>query len=40
VATGSARVSTLFDVPPNAETVASSPVVVANGIASAPVMVN
>ena len=39
VATGSAIVSTLFDVPASAETGASSLVVVANGIASAPVSV-
>jgi hypothetical protein len=39
VATGSALVSTLFDVPASAETGASSLVVVANGIASAPVSV-
>ncbi len=37
VATGSTLVSTLFDVPANAEAGASSLVVVANGIASAPV---
>jgi hypothetical protein len=36
VATGSALVSTQFDVPANTETGASSLVVVANGIASAP----
>lgn len=39
VATGSTLVSTLFDVPATAETGASSLVVVANGIASAPVSV-
>jgi hypothetical protein len=39
VATGSKMVSTSFDVPPGAETGASSLVVVANGIASAPVSV-
>jgi hypothetical protein len=39
VATGSTVVSTLFDVPANMETGASSLVVVANGIASAPVSV-
>jgi len=37
VATGSATVSTQFDVPTGAETGASTLVVVANGIASAPV---
>ena len=37
VATGNTLVSTLFDVPPQAETGASSLVVVANGIASIPV---
>jgi hypothetical protein len=36
VATGNTPVSTLFDVPTNTETGASSLVVVANGIASAP----
>ena len=39
VATGSAPVSTLFDVPANTETGASSLVVVANGIASPPASV-
>jgi len=39
VATGSTVVSTLFDVPANIETGAGSLVVVANGIASAPVSV-
>ncbi len=39
VATGSTLVSTQFDVPMNAETGASSLVVVANGIASAPASV-
>jgi hypothetical protein len=39
VATGSNIVSTSFDVPPGTETGASSLVVVANGIASAPVSV-
>ena len=39
VATGSTVVSTQFDVPAHAETGASSLVVVANGIASAPVSV-
>ena len=39
VATGSTLVSTMFDVPANTETGASSLVVVANGIASAPVNV-
>jgi hypothetical protein len=39
VATGSTVVSTLFDVPASAETGTSSLVVVANGIASAPVSV-
>lgn len=39
VATGSTLVSTMFDVPPNTETGASSLVVVANGIASAPASV-
>jgi hypothetical protein len=39
VATGTTLVSTLFDVPANAETGASSMVVVANGIASAPATV-
>ena len=39
VATGSSIVSTLFDVPNNAETGASSLVVIANGIASSPVTV-
>jgi hypothetical protein len=37
VATGSQTVSTNFDVPTGMETGASSLVVVANGIASAPV---
>jgi hypothetical protein len=36
VATGSATVSTTFDVPANAETGATTLVVIANGIASAP----
>jgi hypothetical protein len=40
IATGSAQVSTLFNVPQNAETGASTLVVVANGIASAPAQVN
>jgi hypothetical protein len=40
IATGNAQVSTLFDVPQNTETGASTLVVVANGIASAPVSVN
>ncbi len=39
IATGSQPVSTSFDVPANAETGASHIVVVANGIASAPVVV-
>ena len=39
VATGTKVVSTNFDVPKNAETGASSLVVVANGIPSAPVTV-
>lgn len=39
VATGNTLVSTLFDVPANSETGASSLVVVANGIASAPASV-
>jgi hypothetical protein len=39
VATGSTLVSTLFDVPANTETGASSLVVVANGIASSPASV-
>lgn len=39
VATGSTPVSTMFDVPAGAETGASTLVVVANGIASAPVNV-
>jgi hypothetical protein len=39
VATGSASVSTQFDVPASAEVGASTLVVVANGIASAPVAV-
>ena len=40
VATGSATVSTEFDVPAGVETGASTMVVVANGIASSPVAVN
>jgi hypothetical protein len=39
VATGNTLVSTLFDVPEQAESGASSLVVVANGIASTPVNV-
>ena len=39
VATAATPVTTLFDVPANAETGASTLVVVANGIASAPVNV-
>ena len=39
VATGSASVSTMFDVPSNIETGASNLVVVANGIASQPTKV-
>jgi hypothetical protein len=39
VATGSTPVSTNFDMPSNAETGASSLVVIANGIPSAPVSV-
>ena len=39
VATGSAPVSTSFDVPPEAEPGASSLVVIANGVASSPVSV-
>lgn len=40
VATGNTLVSTMFDVPAHTESGASSLVVVANGIASAPVSVN
>ncbi len=40
IATASAAVSTLFDVPPKMETGPSTLVVVANGIASAPAQVN
>jgi hypothetical protein len=40
VATGNTPVSTMFDVPAHTESGASSLVVVANGIASAPVSVN
>jgi hypothetical protein len=39
VATGSATVSTNFDVPASAEVGAASLVVIANGIASTPVAV-
>jgi hypothetical protein len=39
VATGATPVTTMFDVPTGAETGASTLVVVANGIASAPVNV-
>jgi hypothetical protein len=39
VATGTAPVSTKFDVPAGAETGAAMLVVIANGIASAPVPV-